>query len=172
MNCWWNQTGECWRPCAAARQGPGVKAFMDKMYVCLVEQRPPSHYTAWGDARLSLYWVLWQTQRAAYSGLPFFLGNWTQIWFMYLMSVCFRGRWSLLQHWGRILVHLSFPWYLFALCYWLRDGQVNQLSGGTGGKIIRGFWESFVLLRKDRGRDIFSFLLAVSEKCLRKAVVL
>lgn len=31
--------GECWRSCAPARQGPGAKVFMDKMYVLLVEQR-------------------------------------------------------------------------------------------------------------------------------------
>lgn len=34
-----NQMGECWRSCAPARQGPGAKVFMDKMYVLLVEQR-------------------------------------------------------------------------------------------------------------------------------------
>lgn len=28
-----------WRSCAPTRQGPGVKVFMDKMYVLLVEQR-------------------------------------------------------------------------------------------------------------------------------------
>lgn len=34
-----NQTGEYWRSRAPARQGPGVKVFMDKMYVLLVDQR-------------------------------------------------------------------------------------------------------------------------------------
>lgn len=71
------------------------------------------------------------------------------------------------------MVHLSLPWYLFALCYWLKDGQVNQLSDGTGGKIIQEASEKvFLFLRKDRGRDKVSFLLPVFEKCVREAVVL
>lgn len=83
-----------WRSCAPARQGPGMKVFMDKMYVLLVEQRAlpiTQHEVMQGWSSIE-----WIADTTGYSCLPFFLGNWTQIWFMYLMSVCFRGRWALL----------------------------------------------------------------------------
>lgn len=73
---------------------------------------------------------------------------------------------------GRILVHLSLPWPLFVLCcHWFRGGQVNQSSNRTGGKFFQeALGKVFLLLRKDRGSNLVSFLLPVFEKFVKEAM--
>lgn len=95
-----NQTGGYWRSCAPARQGPGAKVFMDKMYVLLVEQsaRPTTQrevMQGWS----SFKWYSrhhWLPTHSSPSSLvtEHRFGSWT--WCLCI----FRGRW-------RVLFHLS-----------------------------------------------------------------